>query len=242
MCSLVAHDRLHAVRQLVDGGVDLRRRGYRLPSHVGGGLGSMFEANLEAYIWLNQLLVLGDIPWHLFRYGWTLKGWTVADGLSESDPKTVRQLAALRALHELCAAYDNREYRDSAHVQALRRSVEERTLTLDALREHLKDHIFPELYRISHVMLYNQLVHGNGGAARSGGAAAQAALEDPKAPDADRLERFAYRLSAPHDGPVEASVYGIIGAALRKAVPPVEGLKRDQLFASHRPPGWRWPR
>ena len=121
-------------------------------------------------------------------------------------------------------------------MQALRRSVEERTLTLDALREHLKDHIFPELYRISHVMLYNQLVHdGNGGAARRGGVAAQAALEDPKAPDADCFAPDYCLLSAPHDGPVEASVYDIIGAALRKAVPPVEGFKREQLF---RPPGY----
>ena len=118
-------------------------------------------------------------------------------------------------------------------MRALRRCVTERTLTLDALREHLKGHIFPELYRISHVMLYSQLVHGNGGAARRGGAAAQAALEDPKAPDADCLEISAYRLSAPHEGPVEASVYDIVGAALRKAVAPVEGVKRDQLFQSH---------
>jgi hypothetical protein len=42
-------------------------------------------------------------------------------------------------------------------------------------------------------------------------------------------------LSAPHEGPVEASVYDIIGAALRKAVAPVEGVKRDQLFQSHIP-------
>lgn len=219
VASLIVHDRLHAVRQLVDGGLDLTVF-YRLHCHVGGGLSTMLETNLEAYIWLNQLLVLGGIPWHILRDGHNLPfgdaATVLADGLSERDPRTVRQLAGLRALHELCDAYDNRGYRSAAHVQALARQVRERTLDSDGLREHLKVHVFPELYRLTHVMLYNQVVR-SGGAPRGRGAAAQSALDDPKAPDADCLA-------------VEASVCAAIAAVLRKAVAPVEGVKRDRLF------------
>ena len=221
VASLIVHDKLHAVRQLADGGVELAAF-YRLMCHTGGGLSSLLKTNIEAYIWLNQLLLLGGIPWHILREGHNLSfgcaQTVLVDGLSERDPNTARQLAAFRALHELFANYDNRQYRGAAHVQELRRLVTERRLTPDALREYLKQHVFPELYRLTHACLYSQIVHRNGGGApRHGAPAAHEQLEDPEAADAEWL-------------PVEATVCEVIATVLRQVVAPVEGVKRRALF------------
>jgi hypothetical protein len=113
-----------------------------------------------AYIWLNQMLLLGDVPCEtLRRADGVPRGLPaeLADGLSERDPRTSRQLAALRALHELTDAYDNRQYRNAQHVSDLGKRLADRTLSAEDMRGYLEERVFPELCRASHLLLYNEL-------------------------------------------------------------------------------------
>ena len=238
VATMIVHGKTHAVRSLIDGGVDLTDRFYTVPCHVGGGLSAFIESNIEAYMWLNQMLLLGDVPCEIVRrtdgvpHGLPAE---LADGLSERDPKTSRQLAALRALHELTDAYDNRQYRNAKHVSDLRTRLADRTLSADELRAYLKERVFPELCRASHLLLYNELARG-GRSRRQGAASARrtsgdrgggkstagvvptlpmwaSPLEDPAALDAPCMQ-------------VEAVVYRTLAAVLRQVLPPMEGVKR----------------
>lgn len=214
IATMIIHDRMHAVRQVADGGVDLASY-HTLACHCGGGLSALLESNIEAYIWLNQLLLLGDVPWHILAEPGMARGIPsdLASGLSEHDAKTARQLAAFRAMHELVDAYDNRQFRNAAHALELRRLVTERELTLDLLRSYIKEHIFPEMYRLTHCMLYNEVARGRRERNMAGGSQ----LEDPKAADAPYLQ-------------IEATIYDTIAPVLRHCAPPIEGVKRAHLF------------
>jgi len=128
-------------------------------------------------------------------------------------------------------AYDNRGFRRAHHCQELAAAVRGCTLSPAGLQEYLKQHVFPTLYRASHILLYNELLHGGAGGGSGGGAGQlspaeiAAALEDPSTLEAEQF-------------PFEAVMADAIRRVLAKSLPPIEGLKRKELAEGRFPEGW----
>lgn len=238
IATMIMHDQTHAVRQLIDGGVNLSNF-WRTPSHVGGGLHVYVESTLEAYIWANQLLLVGSLPWHILASAaGDFDQWArpkLVEGAILLDPRTARQHAAFCALHELCCVYDNRCFRAARHVSALCTALSERTLTIEGLRAYVSERLWPELVRCSHLMLYSEVRHGDVPARVAAKKHLKAAAAGKAKGTKEATPTMADPLadaSAP-DPPcmqMDLMVHSAIAAVLRQVIPAIEGVKRSTLF------------
>mmetsp|Transcript_38959 Transcript_38959/g.91959 ORF Transcript_38959/g.91959 Transcript_38959/m.91959 type:complete len:342 (+) Transcript_38959:221-1246(+) len=208
LTTLIVHDRLPALRVMIDKGLDLRRF-WRMMSHVGGGLQLLRDDNLWCYIWLNQALLHGwspvpqlpDVNDPTRKVGF---GLAHVDAQARKDPKTFRRLLASSCLQEYINGYDNRNFRRAKHIRIIHEQLADGSFDLVALRSLIKDHIFPEIVRTSHMFQYNQMVHERK-------STPPAALEDPNALAAE-----------PYD--VENAVAGILAVAIGQLLDPKLGF------------------
>ena len=194
------------VRQIIAGGFDLRA--YEdLHCHIGGGLYLLSNMIVE-YIWFNQLLLNmkeGEIigKEYLDR-PFMPPAWM--QGTVQGEIRT----AASNALREHVDAYDNRDFRDFPVVAAFAADLRNGVMNATRLREHVKDHIFPVIYRGAYLCLYNEQIREN---------PKQLNLEDATVPDASMF-------------PLESTIQKSLANTLSKCLPPIQGIKRKEI-ANH---------
>ena len=209
------------VREMVDGGLDLRNF-FSQRCHVGGGLHLLSEIGVQ-YVLLNQLLLA-------MKDGERITNADMQRGVLppahlQGTAAGARRVAAQSALREAVDAYDNRSFRHAAHCDAFRDAIGWEETSQGATAEDLRAFCssqFELLYRAAHVCLYNELRHGEHrrGRGKAAEAALAAALEDSSSP-------------YPPMFPLEAAVANALAWAIASpqfgAFPPIEGVKREEL-------------
>jgi hypothetical protein len=207
MNTLLVYGNLQPLRNLVDLGADLSTW-YRQGSNVGGGFADLIRDNVRTYIWMNQLLLHDLLPdfevfCQRFRYD--------CPALQRPAPisAVVRRHAA-KSIFEMLSPYDNHEYRSSEHAAALSHALSTtHEVTSELMRTYTRDHIFPELCSVAHVLLYSDM-------RRNG--LPFAALTNPNTP----LEYF--------DRDVEREFRCALVNALVELMPPIHGISaKDSL-------------
>lgn len=205
-------DGVRVVRDMIDGGFDLRFH-MNQACHVGGGLHLLAE-HAEQYVWLNQLLlVLKDEelvgPAYLQR---TQVGqWRESPEWPQGSIEGEQRAAASQVLSEGLDAYDNRNFRHAPPCRTLLNAVTDRATggaSAEQVMAYIRE-VFALIYRGSHVFLYNELRHGRG-------------VTNPfDLEDASVLDSKEFLL--------EEVLATSLAQAVRNILPPIEGVRRGDF-------------
>jgi hypothetical protein len=168
--TLLVHNQNYILRDMVDNGVNLRTFVVQ-PGTTGSGLLHVALDAVQAYVWINQLLLRGlTLP--------SRDEATAYSSLSkaERDRESLAILVRMQAQHalqELGDGWDNHEYHLHVYAKHMMshyhwrpRKGDKNTVGPDPpshaqLYDFVKDHLFPQLVRLSHIMLYNEMRHNN---------------------------------------------------------------------------------